>query len=265
MTLKLDNVEIVKPTTKDHRMSIMLWGNSGCGKTTLAATAPGEKLWLSFDMDGVSSIAGRDDVHVADYSTQPFNVVQKFLSDNAGGLDKLLEENPDIKTVVVDSVSSFNEMALKFAADTSNKSSIIHPTIEAYGKRNTYTIWMVNILLRVTAKHGRHIIFIMHESTPDKDEITGALFISVLVGGKLPKELPIRFSEVWYLEDTGKEHLIRLRNTRVRSPMKTRMFDTSTADNFTWKFDPVTFKGATIDQWYSEWKQAGFNKIPLPK
>ena len=53
-------------------MSLLLWGASGTGKTTLACTAPGKKLLILFDPDGDASIAERDDVDVVTYvrSTQ---------------------------------------------------------------------------------------------------------------------------------------------------------------------------------------------------
>jgi hypothetical protein len=50
------------------RLSMILWGLANVGKTTLAATAPGEKLWLSFGDNEHASVAHSDDVHVMDYS-----------------------------------------------------------------------------------------------------------------------------------------------------------------------------------------------------
>ena len=39
------------------RVSMMLWGSAGCGKTTFANTAPGKRLYINFDPDGTSSLA----------------------------------------------------------------------------------------------------------------------------------------------------------------------------------------------------------------
>ena len=49
-------LKIEKPTDMLARMSMILWGDAGCGKTTLAATAPGRKLFIALDPDGDMSI-----------------------------------------------------------------------------------------------------------------------------------------------------------------------------------------------------------------
>ena len=38
--------------------------------------------------------------------------------------------------------------------------------------------------------------------------MTGAMTVSILVGGKMQSEIPIKLSEVWHMEDTGKERKI---------------------------------------------------------
>src|SRR5438445_10901318 len=40
------------------RLAMLLWGVAGTFKTTLAATAPGKKLWLLFDDGGLDSVSG---------------------------------------------------------------------------------------------------------------------------------------------------------------------------------------------------------------
>ena len=50
------------------RLTMLLWGSAGAGKTTYAATAPGDKLWFSFGDSEHASVAGRSDVFVMDLS-----------------------------------------------------------------------------------------------------------------------------------------------------------------------------------------------------
>ena len=104
--LTLGGKTLQTPQNAASRFSLMLWGSSGSGKTTLAATAPGKKLWINFDPDGTSSLTNRDDILVLDLSDEPNNIVMKFREENPLKLSKMLEDNPDIETVVFDRDSS---------------------------------------------------------------------------------------------------------------------------------------------------------------
>ena len=75
--ITLGNIELTTPKTQPRRMSTIIWGPSGAGKTTLAATAPRPILWVNFDPDGTSSLMDQDDIHIADFSTSNPNVVAK--------------------------------------------------------------------------------------------------------------------------------------------------------------------------------------------
>lgn len=78
--------------------------------------------------------------------------------------------------------------------------------------------------------------------------------VSILVGGKMQSEIPIKLSEVWHLEDTGKDRKITIRSSRLRKPMKSRMFIASGDSDFTWKFNPESWVGEGIADWYSKWE-----------
>ena len=49
--ITLGTVSITTPKTQVKRMAMVIWGPSGAGKTTLAATAPRPILWINFDPD----------------------------------------------------------------------------------------------------------------------------------------------------------------------------------------------------------------------
>jgi hypothetical protein len=61
--------------------------------------------------------------------------------------------------------------------------------------------------------------------------------------------------------------MIIVRKSRMRDPVKSRMFDVSDTSEFVWKYnvmdrdDPTNMR---IDTWYEEWKANGFKKLPLP-
>jgi hypothetical protein len=102
--ITLGTIEVTTPKTQVTRMSMVIWGPSGCGKTTIAATAPRPILWINFDPDGTSSLMDQEDIHIADFSMENPNKVVTFKHENAGGIKQVLDDHPDIKTVVFDSI-----------------------------------------------------------------------------------------------------------------------------------------------------------------
>ena len=192
------------------------------------------------------------------------NKVVTFKHENAGGIKQILEDHPEIQTVVFDSITSFNEMALKHGITEVRGASMEMPTLQGYGRRNSYTMQGIMAVIRATGAHNKHVIFIAHEDRPDKDELTGAMMVSILVGGKMQSEIPIKLSEVWHLEDTGKNRKITIRSSRLRKPMKSRMFISSGDSDFTWKFDPESWVGEGITDWYKKWEDNEGRKIKLP-
>jgi hypothetical protein len=113
---------------------------SNSALAALAATAPGPLLWCNFDPDGTSSLGDREDIYIADYSMDNPNVVTRFKQDNCAGIKTLLEEHPEIETVVFDSLTSFNEMSLKHGVSEIRGATMEMPTLQGYGRRNSYTM-----------------------------------------------------------------------------------------------------------------------------
>src|SRR5215217_8576112 len=104
--MQLGSVPIESNMTRRETLVMLLWGRPACGKTVLASTAPGRKLWLLFDPAGTASLSRRDDVQVADFSgykaAQLENLKQGGIVER--DLLKLLTTG-GIDTVVVDSVT----------------------------------------------------------------------------------------------------------------------------------------------------------------
>jgi len=220
--ITLGNIELTTPKTQPRRMSTIIWGPSGAGKTTLAATAPRPILWVNFDPDGTSSLMDQKEILIADFANEKANIVEKFKNESCAGLRDMLETS-DVKTIVFDSITSFNEMALKQGVALTNGASMEAPTLQGYMKRNSFTMQGVMNVIKLTASKNINLIFIAHEDAPQKDEITGQMLVSILVGGKLQSEIPIKLSEVWHLEDDGKKRKITIRANRLKKPMKSRI------------------------------------------
>lgn len=256
------------PTKSNPRVSMLLWGPSGSGKTILANTAPGRRLIILFDPDGTRSL--RPDPHnnlVMDLSEKPPNIVEEAKdATNPFGLNNLLSENPDIKTVIVDSVTAFSTQAVAYSAGHKSAPGAVfeNPSMSGYGFRNRFVLGLAKNLLAVTGKHNRNIIFICHEDVPKLDKEGAIASITILLGGSLSEEVPLQISEVWNLRDTGKKRYCIVRSTGIRKPMKSRMFDTREKNEFESTYDVVTGKGITIEQLIERWKESNYDKIPLP-
>lgn len=275
--IKLGGVDVADTATRQRRMAMLLWGSSGCGKTTLISTAPPKMLWVNFDPDGTSALGQRDDIVEFDFAPEPNRVVEKFRDETSAffrDLDKILvaDEDREIQTVVFDSLTSFRDKAfihgVKVAQGTrkGRLSTLEEPGYSGWGNVNIWTRLLVTHGLVITLRHNRHVVFIAHEDKPTYSDDGMLLYISIMLGSSLNEQVPVSLNEVWHMEAVGKtgERRLQIRPCRSYKPMKTRMFKTSGEPEFTWKFDVDNWKGEGIETWYNQWKKNGFAKIALP-
>lgn len=269
MEINLGGIKLTKPANKPQRISLLLWGDPGCGKTTLAATAPGVKLWINFDPDGTVALNNRDDVLVMDLAGEPEKIVDSFLKDDPLKISTFFNDHPEVETVVIDSVSEFAMRALMHGVTKIHNKIGPQPTFEepgqqGYGRRLNITYKMVHNMLKITSKYNKHIIFITHEKeVSGKDGVLK--YISLRLGGTLNTDVPLQLSETWHMQDTPKNgRLITIRPYGLHKPMKTRMFSIKNNARFKWLFDSDTLKGDGIDIWYKQWKANQWKKILPP-
>lgn len=264
----LAGLKVVKPQDSVERIAMLLWGSSGCGKTTLASTFPGKKLWINFDPDGYTTLVGRDDILVVDFAKEPNSVVQKFKEENPIRIEKFIQEN-GIESVIFDSLTTFGDKALHHGVKTAQgtpkgrSATLEDPGFSGYGNKNTWTRLAVSNLLRSTGKLGVHCCFIAHENTPTTNEQGQVMFISIMLGSSLNQQVPVNISETWYLADTGKHRRIAIRPCRGYKPMRTRMFRLDMGPEFDVVYDADTQEGDGIATWWELWKKHGA-KLPLP-
>lgn len=263
---------LIEPATKRNtRITGLFWGSAGTGKTTLACTAPGKKLLVNFDPDGPASVAGFPNTDVVDFSDAPNSIVDQFKKSDPLGLNSVLA---DYDSIIFDSLTNISHKALMHGIPQTKGATIERPSPGAYGVRNALVLQLVKNTLATTAKLGKHVIFIAHEDAPVTNEEGLVLHITLSLGGKLPEQAALDFSEVWCVQDMGigRDRRILFRPARQRKPLKTRMFDTTGEPEFEWAFDPDEYaddpdgyKGVTIEKLYNEWKANEFKKIPVPK
>jgi hypothetical protein len=269
--VKIGSVVVKQQADRVERLSILLWGKPSVGKTVLASTLPGKKLWLQFDPDATASLTKRDDVYVADLAGLAISSYAGFAE--GGVLEKDIHNAisaSDADTIVVDSLTSYAQTALAYVVQSGRanganfKASVEQPGQAGYGLRNGFVMSFCNSVIRTCANLGKHVIFILHEREKyDKDgkSVTG---VTISVGGQVENNLPLKISEVWMMMDNGKQRLIYVRPHSMWSPMRTRMFKLSGDNKFVFTYDQETGNGTTIEEIYNRWKSAGFNKIDLP-
>jgi len=267
--------EVTRNDAVSRRMTILIWGPAGDGKTTFAATAPGKKLWLSFGDNEHQSVLDRSDVlvmHLYKYSYD--EVLKHGRSDSPFGLDHILAEDSSIETVVCDSVTALTDMALRLAVDQglgSSKSfrpTMEHPGMSAYGGRNAITLEVLTKLLRITAKHDVHLIMTAHEADPEKDAEGIVQYITIMLGGKLVNNVTWRLSEIWYMSQDNRGRQLAVRPTRKHRPMKSRMFTGIGEPEFILSYDSnKPDKGQmTIAGFFEQWvKSNGKLSIPVSR
>jgi len=241
---------------------MIIWGDSGAGKTTLAATAPGRKLFLLLDPDGDMSIRNMPDWQRINLSKEnSVDIVKEGMKPDPYTLSKMLG---DFDTLIVDSLTKFSEHALQYAVRVAPKSSIEAPGLNGYGLRNICVSALISNVLRITGALNKHVIFITHEKDADRNNDGAIVSVSMLLGGQLPNITSKDISEVWNLRDHAGKRYIAIRPERLRSPMKSRVFDMTGATSFEWKYNSNLRQGHTIAGWWGDFIN-GHHKLPLPK
>lgn len=267
MEIQLGNMQLKPMSAQLQRMSMLLWGPPGVGKTVFACSAPGNKLLINFDPDGPASLGAREDVIVLDLSAEKNTVVDRFNSDDPFGLSKVLsDDSTGIETIVVDSTTAYSQLAVEKGISVTKGATLERPSPGAYGARNAITLRMVTSLLRLSGKYNKNIIFTSHEDAPVTDDSGNVLYITLMLGGKLGSQAALQISEVWHMSDDGKTRKLLVRPGRMRKPMKTRMFDATTNYEFVLKYKQE--QGASgehsLADFIAKWKEAGYGKIKLP-
>ena len=270
--MQIGKVTVETTATRQELFMALIWGKPACGKTVLASTSMGKKLWLQFDPAGTASLARNDNILVADFSSTKSAQLADFKQGSSVERDlaKILAEDKDIKTVVVDSLTTFGQLALNYGIATGKANvgkfvaSVEAPGITGYGIRTAMMLDCASMVQRICIDAGVHCIFICHESVSRNEK--GVIDeITINLGGQMSNIMPARISEIWHMEDTGRERILYFRNHGVKAPMRSRMFvGAGTQTSFKWNYDQATNTGPGIADWFNEWRAAGFNKVPAP-
>lgn len=251
---------------KAERISVLIWGTSGVGKTTLASTLPGRIALINFDPDGPSSIPDAENVTVFDLSGTGVEIVDKLKGGDPLGIKQSLEH---FDSYIIDSLTTIAERTLSKGIQITKGATLERPSPGAYGARNAVIVELVRNVLAVTAAHKKNVAFIAHEGPPNQNDDGVILDITLALGGQLPQNVSLRINECWCMFEDGKNRkMLIVRKARMRSPVKSRMFDTMDSPEFEWKWntrDRNDPDNMWIKDWYQKWQDNGFKKIPQPK
>lgn len=263
--LMAGGIPITTPSVDDMRLNMLLWGDIGSGKTTLAATAPGNKLFVLFDPGGDLSLVDRADVKVLNLTKEtPARILAQFRAPDPYGLSVILTSRPDYETVVIDSMTALAYVALREAVQRAGgKSTLEQPGMHGYTYRNASLLRITVAVMQMCALHKRHLILVTHEGNADRSEDGVVTSIPMALSDSVANQVGLRFNEVWHVSDTGTEHRIAIRPCRLRKSMKTRLFINDKPE-FVWHYNPDTLIGEGIADWYSQWQDGNGKKLPLP-
>lgn len=212
-------------------VKLLVYGDSGTGKTCFAAGAEGPIEYWDFD-NKISSaakfysheperLAQIDVLEVAQYA--PMARIPEFEA-RMRILDKIitLKQPLHFKTLVIDSLTTLTHYVLQdymIRSQTGMKRALDGiPAMQDYQLLNMHLKKMVMGLLALPC----NVVFLGHMHA-EKDEVSGALNREVLMAGKFAAELPIYFEEVYvsrvnakgeYVLQTQTDNMFKCRSQR---------------------------------------------------
>lgn len=205
----------VKP---EENLKILVYGNSGAGKTCFAAGFPYPMLYLDFDgkVDSAAAFYREDKerldgIDVRDLSLRMSSDPIEEFSNIISELSKQEASNAlAYKTIVLDSLTTFSSLCLKHIVKsnpgikrTSSRQGV-QPGLQDYGILRREFERLIPGLLGLKA----NIVMLGHIDT-NKDELTGEIVRGPLLDGSFAKSLPIYFKEVYRAFVDKDEHLLQ--------------------------------------------------------
>lgn len=221
--------------------SALLIGPPGCGKTTMALTAPKPIIVLDVDNKLHKMVNAEEKLKSGQVVQWAINeplteltltrlanldpgMAVKVTMQRPKGyvqlaemIDKLVEskcivDGKKIATIVLDSYTSMNEHLKRLLMAANGTTTM---TMPLYGTALTNFETLNNTLLRLPA----NVIIICHEQV-DKDELTGKISYNPLIDGSMKSKIGKDFEEVYYLEKTVMGDKVKYEALTVGNSMK---------------------------------------------
>ena len=182
----LNRIKTPNELVEQQGAKLLVYGESGGGKTTLCQTAPGKTLVVSME-SGLLSIKDAPNLDAIEVK-EAFEIEQ---------IAELLENKTlDYDTVCLDSVTEMAEILL-----SQEKAKSKDPR-RAYGE-------VIEVMIKTMRRFRdlpMHVVFIAKQSR-ERDESSGMFhYQPMMVGAKLPTQIPYFFDEVLVLRTFDDEN-----------------------------------------------------------
>ncbi|RLD03099.1 MAG: AAA family ATPase [Chloroflexota bacterium] len=197
-------------STKDvhaNGIKVVLYGQSGTGKTVMASTAP-SPIIISAEK-GLLSLAGQDLPYIEVKSIEDIGEAYKYCV------------GADYETIIIDSLSEITETVLTQFKKTmiAESSSGKIDARQAYGK----IAESIGALIRNFRDiEGKNVVFIAKERRMEDEESGIVTFEPYMPGKVLPFNLPYLVDEVFCLMIGKKDERIVQTNADRKRPCKDR-------------------------------------------
>lgn len=192
---------IRKPSELEAKQTItmLIYGQPGVGKTTLAVSAPNAVL---FDYDGgVQRING---------AHQTLTVQIRSWEDTGAALDEIAAQYPETQTIVIDTVGKMLDYMGEYIMRTNSRMKKGDGTLslQGYGLRKAMFIEFI----KKTAVLGKNIIFVAHEKEEKRGDDTVK---RPDIGGSSANDLVKELDLVGYMSMLGSERAIAFNPTEA--------------------------------------------------
>lgn len=210
--------QIYSDRRQDKKAKILLYGEWGTYKTTLATTMPRPILIHSFDPGGdkIKHIqdGAQDDSIIVDNRWQsrvldkPGDRFQQW--NNEYNSLKSANVFNEIGTFVLDSFTTFQRLVIDASVESNNKNTKVSdklpikvPQMRDYGVQDSAMEFSLSDILDLPC----HVLIIAHaeqnENTNSKGEITSIEYRPLIVGKKLRGKIPMLFDEIYITATMG--------------------------------------------------------------
>tara|TARA_R110000765_G_scaffold4253_1_gene13504 strand:+ start:1002 stop:1715 length:714 start_codon:yes stop_codon:yes gene_type:complete len=182
----LNRIKTPNELVEQQGAKLLVYGESGVGKTTLCQTAPGKTLVVSME-SGLLSIKDAPNL----------DAIEVKEASEIEQIAELLENKTlDYDTVCLDSVTEMAEILL-----SQEKAKSKDPR-RAYGE-------VIEVMIKTMRRFRdlpMHVVFIAKQSR-ERDESSGMFhYQPMMVGAKLPMQIPYFFDEVLVLRTFDDEN-----------------------------------------------------------
>lgn len=208
---KLTDFEVSK------NIKLLAYGDSGVGKTCAATGFPGPVHVLDFD-NKISSAAAywKGTAQLAQITYENYGPVDDKGSSGQRcntDLGNMKKANAYPRTLVLDSLTTFSDEMLRYLMR-------LNPGIKRMDTRGAATpalqdyqvarLFFKQILTEII-NFPCNVVVLAHIQT-EKDEATGEILRSPMLAGKLSKELPIYFEEVYRVHAKDGKYLAQTKS-----------------------------------------------------